>query len=79
MRSNVTACGLVLQLLDGKAVAVSREELDEAHKTLSYAVSRTEDVTGKFAEGSPQHTLLKNRLAALKLALPLIERKQNAL
>jgi hypothetical protein len=76
-RSNVAACDLALRLMDGDTNAISRGELDEAHKTLTNTLGRAESVIGKFAEGTSQHTLQKNRIAALRIALALIEREQN--
>jgi hypothetical protein len=41
--------------------------------------SRAEGVIGKFALGTSQHTLQKNRIAALKIALALIEKEQGGI
>lgn len=50
----------------------SRQELDEALKTISSIVSKCENIHPKFAEGTSQHTLLKNRINALNISKSLI-------
>ncbi|MDR0445454.1 MAG: hypothetical protein LBH17_00200 [Oscillospiraceae bacterium] len=77
MRSNVEACDLAMRLMDGDADTIPHDKLDEARKTLTDALNRSGGVIGKFTEGTPQHTLQKNRIAALKIALALIEGERN--
>jgi hypothetical protein len=76
MRSVAAACDVALHLTDGSKEPVSPEALDEAHTALEDALRRAADVIGKFAAGSSQHTLQKNRIAALRIALALIERER---
>ncbi len=77
MDSCVKAADIALQLIDGDtAVRFECEALNEADESLGDALHRAEEVIGKFAEGSSQHTLQKNRIAALKIALALIEKGQ---
>lgn len=48
------------------------EELDEALQMISSAIGRCEKMQPKFAEGTSQHTLLKNRIKALTISKSLI-------
>lgn len=50
----------------------SREELEEALKIVSSAISRCEKMQPKFVEGTSQYTLLKNRIKALSISKALI-------
>ena len=51
-------------------------KLEAALKEVTSAVRRCEKILPKFAEGTSQHSLLKNRIKALRIAEFLIERKQ---
>ncbi|MEN6390476.1 MAG: hypothetical protein ABFD04_08650 [Syntrophomonas sp.] len=48
------------------------EELEKALQIVSSAISRCEKTQPKFAEGTSQHTLLKNRIKALYISKSLI-------
>ncbi|MCB2290351.1 hypothetical protein LGK97_11300 [Clostridium sp. CS001] len=50
----------------------AREELVEALQVISSTISNCEKMQPKFAEGTSQHTLLKNRLKALYISRALI-------
>ena len=50
----------------------TREELEEALRIVSSAISRCEKMQSKFMEGSSQHSLLKNRIKALYISKSLI-------
>lgn len=50
----------------------SREELVQAMRVISSTISKCEKMHPKFAEGTSQHTLLKNRLKALDISKSLI-------
>ncbi len=50
----------------------TREELEEALKIVSSAISRCEKTQPKFVEGTSQHTLLKNRIKAMYISKSLI-------
>ncbi|MEA4849664.1 MAG: hypothetical protein VB106_20740 [Clostridiaceae bacterium] len=50
----------------------TREELEEALQVVSSVISRCEKTQPKFAEGTSQHTLLKNRIKALYISKSLI-------
>lgn len=50
----------------------SREELDQALQTLISNIGNCENMQPKFAEGTSQHTLLKNRIKALYISKSLI-------
>lgn len=48
------------------------EELVEALKVISSTINNCEKIHPKFAEGTSQHTLLKNRIKALYISKSLI-------
>lgn len=50
----------------------TREEFDEALHVINSIISRCEKAQPKFAEGTSQHTLLKNRIKALYISKSLI-------
>ena len=50
----------------------TREELVEALRVVSSTISNCEKIQPKFAEGTSQHTLLKNRIKALYISKSLI-------
>lgn len=49
-----------------------RTEREEALQIVSSFIGRCERMQLKFAEGTPQHTLLRNRLKALYIAKALL-------
>ena len=50
----------------------TKEELEAALQVVSSAIKRCEKAQTGFAEGTSQHTLLKNRLKALYISKALI-------
>lgn len=50
----------------------TKEELLEALQVISSTISNCEKMQLKFAEGTSQHTLLKNRIKALYISKTLI-------
>lgn len=52
----------------------SQEKLQSAIKTISAAITNCEKMQPKFAEGTSQHSLLRNRIKALKISKCLLER-----
>lgn len=50
----------------------TREELSEALQVVSSTISKCEKMQPKFAEGTSQHTLLKNRIKAMYISKSLI-------
>ncbi|MCQ4924379.1 hypothetical protein NE686_14850 [Tissierella carlieri] len=50
----------------------TREELVEALQVVSSTISKCEKMQLKFAEGTSQHTLLKNRIRAMYISKLLI-------
>ena len=50
----------------------TKEELEEALRIVSSAISRCENMQPKFAEKTSQHTLLKNRIKALYISKKLM-------
>lgn len=52
-----------------------KKEFEEALQTITSMVNKTEKAKEKFAEGTSQHTLQKNRLKALHIASSLIAKE----
>jgi hypothetical protein len=50
----------------------TREELVDALRVVSSTISKCEKMQLKFAEGTSQHTLLKNRIKAMYISKSLI-------
>ncbi len=50
----------------------TREELLDALRVVSSTISKCEKIQIKFAEGTSQHTLLKNRIKAMYISKSLI-------
>lgn len=50
----------------------TKEELYEALKIVTSAISRCEKEQPKFAAGTPQHSMLRNRIKALYISKALI-------
>lgn len=50
----------------------TKEELGEALRVVSSTISKCEKMQPKFAEGTSQHTLLKNRIKAMYISQSLI-------
>jgi hypothetical protein len=53
----------------------TRKEMEEALQAMTSMISRTEKAKEKFAQGTSQHTLQKNRLKALNIASSLISKE----
>lgn len=73
---NVAALQLALALMDPCATGApdfSPEDLQAAAKALASMIDRTENTRTKFAPGTSQHTLQRNRLAALKAAADAVQ------
>jgi hypothetical protein len=51
----------------------TKEELTDALRPIISIISKCEKAQLKFAEGTSQHTLLKNRIKAMYLSKALIE------
>ncbi|MDU1350534.1 hypothetical protein [uncultured Clostridium sp.] len=50
----------------------TKEELIEALRVVSSTISKCEKIQPQFAEGTSQHTLLKNRIKAMYISKSLI-------
>lgn len=53
----------------------SKEELEEAVRSISSTISKCEKVEPKLKQGTSQHTLLIRRIKAFNIALELIKRE----
>lgn len=50
----------------------TKEELLEALKAVDSIISKCEKIQPKFSEGTPQYTLLKNRIKSMYISKSLI-------
>ena len=50
----------------------TRSELEEAFRSISSTLSKCEKAFEKLEQGTAQHTLLKRRIEAFRIALELI-------
>ncbi|MFU7515474.1 hypothetical protein [Clostridium sp. HCS.1] len=55
----------------------SQQKLQGAIKIVSSTINNCEKMQPKFAEGTSQHSLLKNRIKALKISNCLLEADRN--
>ena len=51
----------------------TNEELTEALREIALTISKCEKMQGKFAEGTSQYSLLRNRIKAMDISKVLIE------
>ncbi len=75
LQGNIDALRLAADLLNGEKGGVcgrDQKELREALHSLSAMIVKTEKAQMKFSPGTPHHTLLKNRLDALRSSERLI-------
>lgn len=72
LRDNLAALHIASALMDEHAEGAGEDftpdELRNALSALASMVDRTEKALPKFAPGTPQHSLLRNRLKALRVA-----------
>ena len=50
----------------------TKEQQDDALQVIVSSLRRCENIQPKFAEGTPQHALLRNRIKALTIAKALL-------
>jgi len=67
---NLRALHIALKLMEGASATdqYPRGELEEALHVLVRMIRKTHEAQSKFSSGSSQHTLLRNRLKALRVA-----------
>jgi len=53
----------------------TKNELDEAYKSISSTLGKCEKAFEKLKQGTSQHTLMQRRIEAFRIALELIEDK----
>jgi hypothetical protein len=61
------ASGLIRRT-DSAAERVTRDNLRKALRSVGGMIGKTEEARTKFSSGTPQHTLQRNRLKALRVA-----------
>jgi len=76
LRNNLKALRIASDLM-GKEIdntnSFPRDDLQEALSAFASMISKTEKAQAKFAPGTSQHTLQRNRLKALRTAEALIK------
>lgn len=55
----------------------TKEELENALKVVSSTIDKCEKIHPKFAEGTSQHTLLKNRIKAMYISKSLLTKNND--
>jgi hypothetical protein len=76
LRDNIQALHIASALMDkgtDNTNSFNRNDLQEALRALASMISKTEKAGMKFAPGTSQHTLQRNRLKALRIAQALIQ------
>lgn len=76
LQDNLRALRLAEALLDGRtdaAAGSSPDDFQAALRALAAMAAKTEPALKKFAPGTSQHTLSRNRLQALRTATGLVE------
>jgi hypothetical protein len=76
LQDNIRALRIASGLMNNNSKElehVSRSDLQEALHAFASMISKTVKSQAKFAQGTPQHTLQRNRLKALYIAELLIK------
>jgi len=53
----------------------TREEIEEAERAMLSLLQKCEAAATKLTPGTSQHTLMQNRIAALRIAVSLLREK----
>lgn len=69
---NIRALRIAWAFLDNTADVSTHDDLRAARKAIASMIERTQSAGSKFAPGTSQHTLQKNRLHALRVAEALV-------
>ncbi len=75
LQDNLTALRHAYALMSGRrnaAADVTRDDALEALQAFASMIMRTEEAQAKFEPGTSQHTLLRNRLHALRIGEALM-------
>ena len=76
LRDNLRALHIASGLMNKETddiASFTRDDLQEALRAFASMISKTEKAQAKFMPGTSQHTLLANRLKALRTAEALIK------
>lgn len=80
LRDNLNALHMASALLTGDTDGtrgLTGDDCQEALCAFASMIDKTDKAQAKFTPGTPQHTLLRNRLKALKIAEALIKVELN--
>ena len=81
LRDNIKALRIAFALMNKETNVTdhfTRDELEEALHAFDAMMSRADKAQSKFSPGTSQHTLLRNRLKALRIAEALTQLDLNA-
>jgi hypothetical protein len=76
LKENIAALRVASLLIQGKAGnshAVLRETLEETLSPMAAMIDKAEKAFVKYLPGTSQHSLLRNRLSALRMARDLLQ------
>ena len=76
LRDNLKALHIASALMEKEtedAESFTRNDLQEALRAFASMISKTDKSQAKFMPGTPQHTLQRNRLKALRLSETLVK------
>ena len=73
LEDNLRALAVASALMNGEAAGFERESLLDALRAINSMICRSEKAREMFPPGTSQHTLLKNRIKALRIASELVE------
>lgn len=71
LEDNIRALRVISPLVsevDGGSIDPDRDDLESAVRALDAMIERVSDVETEFVPGTPQHSLQRNRLKALRIA-----------
>jgi len=68
LQDNVRALRLAIRILEAPTAGAAPGDLPSALAALDALTSKATEYEGKFRPGTPQHSLQRNRLAALRVA-----------
>jgi len=72
LQGNLTALHIALALMNRAADEFTPDQLQNARRAFASMIGKTEKAQAKFSPGTSQHTLQRNRLKALRIAVAVI-------
>lgn len=72
LQGNLTALHIALALMNRAADEFTPDQLQNARRAFASMIGKTEKAQAKFSPRTSQHTLQRNRLKALRIAVAVI-------